>query len=124
MRGLLIRFVVIALALGATSYIVPGIHVGSIPALAAAALVLGVLNAIIRPIVLLLTLPINLVTLGLFTFVINAAMLKLTSVLMKNRGFAIDGYWPALIGAVVLAVISGLLNWLVKDAREKRRGDD
>jgi putative membrane protein len=124
MRGLLIRFVVSALALGATSYIVPGIHVGSVPALLVAALVLGILNAIIRPIVLLLTLPINLVTLGLFTFVINAGMLKLTSVLVKNRGFAIDGFWAALIGAIVLAIISGLLNWLVKDAREKRRQED
>jgi len=124
MKGLLIRFAVSALALGATSYIVPGIRVGSIPALLVAAFILGVLNAIIRPIVLLLTLPINLLTLGLFTFVINAGMLKLTGVLMAERGFAIDGFWPALIGAIVLSIISGLLNWLVKDAREKRRGDD
>lgn len=123
MTGLLIRFLVSALALGATAYVVPGIEVNSIPALLIAAIVLGILNAIIRPIVLLLTLPINLLTLGLFTFVINAAMLKLTSALIRDRGFAIDGFVPALLGAVVLAIISGLLNWLVKDAREKRDRD-
>jgi putative membrane protein len=122
MRGLLIRFLVSALALGATSYIVPGFHRGSVSDLLVAALILGVLNAIIRPILILLTLPINLLTLGLFTFVINAGMLKLTDYLVK--GFQIDGFIAALIGAVVLSIISALINWLVKDAREKRRHQD
>ena len=122
MSGLIVRFLVSALALGVTAHIVPGMHAQSIPALLVAALILGVLNAIIRPILFLLTLPINLLTLGLFTFVINAAMLKATSALVK--GFQIKGFWPAVLGAIVLAVVSGLLNWLVKDARERRRQED
>ncbi len=118
MLGLLIRFVVSALALGLTSRIVRGFHTEDLLGLVEAALVLGILNAIIRPLILLLTLPVNLLTLGLFTFVINAGMLGLTARLVP--GFRIDGIGPALLGAVVLAVISGLLNWLVKDARERK----
>jgi len=121
MTGLLIRFVVGALALGVTSYIVPGLHAENVPALLVAALILGLLNAVIRPVLILLTLPINLLTLGLFTFVINAAMLGATAGLVP--GFSIDGFGPALIGAIALSIISGMLNWLVKDAREKRRDD-
>jgi putative membrane protein len=122
MGGLIIRFVVSALALGVTTYLVPGMHSYSVPALLVAALILGILNAIIRPILFLLTLPINLLTLGLFTFIINAAMLKVTSLLVK--GFAIDNFVAAILGAVVLAIVSALLNWLVKDARERRREED
>jgi putative membrane protein len=121
MRGLFVRFLVSALALGLTSRVVHGIHADGVPPVLVAALILGVLNAIIRPILFLFTLPINLLTLGLFTFVINAVMLKVTSWIV--RGFHIEGFLPALIGAVVLAVVSGLLNWLVKDARERRRED-
>jgi len=119
MVGLILRFLVSVAALGATILIVPGIHVDNLRGLALAAFVLGILNAIIRPVLLLLTLPINLLTLGLFTFVINAALMILTAHLVKV--FHIDGVWPALLGAVVLAIVSGVLNWLVKDAREKSR---
>jgi putative membrane protein len=122
MGGLLVRFLVSAAALGATTYVVPGMGAESVPALLVAALILGVLNAIIRPVLFLLTLPINLLTLGLFTFVINAAMIKITSLLV--RGFVVEGFGPAVLGAVVLAIISALLNWLVKDARERRREDE
>ncbi len=119
--GLILRFLVSALALGLTSFIVPGIHRGTIGDLLLAALILGVLNAIIRPILILLTLPLNILTLGLFTFVINAIMLKVTDWIVPS--FQIDGFGPALLGAVVLAIISGLLNWLVKDARERSKKD-
>ena len=119
MRGLLLRFIVIALALAVTSQIVSGFELHGVGGLITAALVLGVLNAVIRPILIILTLPINLLTLGLFTFVINAGLLVLTAKLVKN--FDIHGFGPALIGAVVLAIVSALLNWLVKDAREARR---
>ena len=122
MGGLVIRFLVSALALGVTATIVPGMHWVSIGSLLVAAFILGVLNAIIRPILFLLTLPINLLTLGLFTFVINAAMLKVTSVLVK--GFQIRSFGTAVLGAVVLAIVSALLNWLVKDARERRKQED
>jgi putative membrane protein len=120
MIGLLIRFVVSALALGLTSRLVSGFHTEGLWGLVQAAFVLGVLNALIRPLILLLTLPVNLLTLGLFTFVINAGMLGLTTRLVPDGRFRIDGFKPALLGAVVLAVVSGLLNWLVKDARERK----
>lgn len=122
MTGLLIRFFVSAAALGVTAHIVPGMHAQSLTALLVAAFILGVLNAIIRPVLFLLTLPINLLTLGLFTFVINALMLKATSALVK--GFVIGGFWDAVLGAIVLAIVSALLNGLVKDARERRRQED
>jgi putative membrane protein len=120
MIGLLVRFVVSALALGLTSRLVHGFHTEGLWGLVQAAFILGLLNALIRPLILLLTLPVNLLTLGLFTFVINAAMLGLTARLVPDSRFRIDGIKPALMGAVVLAVVSGLLNWLVKDARERK----
>jgi putative membrane protein len=118
MRGLIVRFVLSALALGVTSQIVPGFDTEGIGAVLVAALILGVLNAIIRPVLILLTLPINLLTLGLFTFVINAAMLGITAAIVP--GFHITSFWAALLGAIVLSIISALLNWVVKDARESR----
>lgn len=119
MRGLILRFVVIVLALAVTSQIVPGFEARGLWGLLVAAFILGVLNAVIRPFLILLTLPINLLTLGLFTFVINAALLGLTAWLVRD--FDISGFGPALLGAVVLAIVSALLNWLVKDAREARQ---
>jgi putative membrane protein len=122
MRTLLLRFLVSALALYITGHLVHGFRWHGEGATLVAALILGVLNAIIRPILLLLTLPINLLTLGLFTFVINAIMLKATAGLMGDH-FNIHGFWPALLGAIIMAIVGGLLNWLVKDAWE-RRGED
>lgn len=78
-----------------------------------AAIVLGIINAVIRPIFMVLTLPVNVVTLGLFTFVINGLMLKLTS--MGVAGFEVSGFWAATLGALVLSVISTVLNWLIVD---------
>ncbi len=123
MFGFLIRFVVSAASLALTAYVISGIEiVGATSAdkaktVAIAAFLLGILNAIVRPILIFFTLPLNILTLGLFTFVINAALLALTSRLVS--GFHIEGFMPALIGAVVLAVVSSVLNWLVKDRSEK-----
>jgi len=114
MAGLAIRWVLNAFALWVVSVIVPGIHAETVFATFAAALVLGVLNALLRPILLLLTLPINLLTLGLFTFVVNALMLELTATIV--RGFAVEGFGSALIGALVLSVASFALNVFVSDA--------
>ena len=120
MFGLLVRFVVSALALGLTSRLVHGFHTVGLWGLVQAAFVLGILNALIRPFILLLALPVNILTLGMFTFVVNAGMLGLTAKLVPHERFMIDGIKPALLGAVVLAIISSLLNWLVKDARERK----
>ena len=113
MRGLVIRWILTAVALWLTSLIVKGIQVESVWALFVAAVVLGIFNALLRPLVLLLTLPINLVTLGLFTFVINGAMLKLTSEVV--RGFSVTGFWSAVFGAFLLSIISFALNLFISD---------
>lgn len=78
-----------------------------------AAIVFGVVNAIIRPILMLLTLPINVVTLGLFTLVINALMLWLTSWI--SAALTVDGFFTALLGALVIAVVSTVINWFLPD---------
>lgn len=114
MRGLIIRWVTTALALWLTSFIVKGIAIEGIGSLFFAAVVLGIFNAVLRPLVLLITFPINLVTLGLFTLVINGAMLKLTSEVV--RGFSVTGFWSAVIGALLLSAISFALNLFINDA--------
>lgn len=113
MPGLLIRWAISALALWLTSEVVSGISIDSALALFAAALVLGILNAVIRPVLVILTLPINLVTLGLFTLVINGTMLKLTAGLVS--GFRVAGFWPAVGGALLLSVFSFFLNLFISD---------
>ena len=114
MRGLLIRWITTAFALWLTSLIVGGIQVDGIMPLFFAAVVLGIFNALLRPLVLIITFPINLVTLGLFTFVINGLILKLTGDVV--RGFSVHGFWSAVIGAVLLSAISFALNLFVNDA--------
>ena len=107
MRGLWIRWLVLAFAIVIASYVVGGIQVdGFLSALLAAA-VLGILNAVVRPIVLILTLPITFLTLGLFFFVINAGMLKLASAVIP--GFHVFGFWPAVLGSLLIS----LVGWLV-----------
>lgn len=113
MAGLAIRWVLNAFALWMVSVVVSGIHAEGVLATFVAALVLGILNALVRPVVLLLTLPINLLTLGLFTFVVNALMLEMTASVV--RGFTVDGFGSALVGALVLSVVSFLLNVFVSD---------
>lgn len=98
MLRLLLRWVLSALAFVLIAYIVPGIHV-TWGAAIVAAIVAGVLNVLVRPILVLLTLPISVLTLGLFLLVINAAIFGLTALLVP--GFKVDGFVPALIGAVL-----------------------
>jgi putative membrane protein len=102
--GLLIRWIVNTLALFVVVNVVPNFRCESWVSLAIAAAVLGLLNAIVKPILFVLTLPITLVTLGLFLLVLNAIMLELTAFLVP--GFRIDGFFWAIIGALVLSVIS------------------
>jgi putative membrane protein len=113
MAGFFLRWALNALALWVVSSIVPGIHASGIFATLVAALVLGILNALVRPILLVLTLPLNLLTLGLFTFVINALMLELTGAIVK--GFTVDGFGSAILGALLLSLVSFALNVLVYD---------
>jgi putative membrane protein len=113
MPGILIRWLTTTAAIVATSYLLDGIQVsGFFPAIFAAAM-LGILNAFFRPIALLLTLPINILSLGLFTFIINALMLKMASGVIP--GFEVYGFWTAIFGSFLISVISWLLNAFISE---------
>jgi putative membrane protein len=109
---LLFNWVLSALAVWIVSHVVPGISVSGPLAALIAALAIGFINATVGLLLKVLTFPLTLLTLGLFWFVINAAMLKLASVLVP--GFEVRGFWAAFIGAIVLSLVSSLLHWLVK----------
>lgn len=111
MRGLLLRWVINAGGLLLVSWLFEGIRVAGLGWAFVAALFLGVFNALIRPLLLLITLPITVLTLGLFILVINALMLWLTGWLLA--GFEVHGFWTAVGGALVLSLISWLTNYLV-----------
>lgn len=111
MPTILVKWVINALALYITSYLVKGITVSGPAALFLAAALLGIINAVIRPILIILTLPINILTLGLFTFFINGLMLWLVSFLIK--GFIIQGFWAAFLGALVISLVSWLISWFI-----------
>ncbi|MBP1752164.1 MAG: conserved rane protein of unknown function [Geobacteraceae bacterium] len=112
MKGFLVRWVINTISLFAVVNIVPGISVNMWTTAIVAALVLGLLNAFLRPLILLLTLPVNLITLGLFTLLVNGFMFYLASFLVK--GFMIAGFWYAFLGALVFSIISSLLSLLIK----------
>ena len=111
MPGFLIRLFVTALALGIASAIVPGLTITGFWTLLGAAFLLGLVNAVIRPILIILTLPITLLTLGLFLWVINAAMLSLVAAMMD--GFAISGFFSALLASLVVSLVSWMASWYV-----------
>ena len=111
--GFLIRLFLNALALLIVSTVIPGIEVrGVLPALSAA-FFLGVINAVVRPVIMILTLPLTIITLGLFIPLLNAALLKLVSLMI--RGFEVHGFWSAVFGAILLSLVSGLLNLFIND---------
>ena len=111
MTGMLIRFAFAAGGLWGASQLIPGISVDGVGSLLAAALILGVINAILRPVLILLTLPITIVTLGLFLLVINALIIMIAGAWVK--GFVVDGFWWALIFSILLSVISSILEKIV-----------
>jgi putative membrane protein len=114
--GFLARLFITAFALWAATQLVPGIHVSGVFGLLLAALLFGLVNAFVRPALVLLSLPLTLVTLGLFLLVVNAAMLGLTALL--HPGFRVDGFWPAFWGAVVVSVVSWAATRLFGGERE------
>jgi putative membrane protein len=115
----LIRLLVNAAALWVATQLVPGVtYVGGPLPFLAVALVFGVINAILRPVLKILTLPIIILTLGIFALVINGLMLLLTSSLSEalGLGFHVRGFWPAFWGALVVSVVSTVLSLLIRDA--------
>lgn len=107
----LLRWIITALTLVLLTKIIAGFSVDNFYAAFIAALVIGLLNAIVRPVLLVLTLPVTIVTLGLFTFVINALLIWLTSTVVK--GFDVAGFWPALLAALVLWAVGTITNWII-----------
>lgn len=111
MPGFLIRTLIVALGLALASEIVPGLRIEGGLTLLLAALLLGVANAFVRPILIVLTLPITVITLGLFLLVINAAMLALVASLLK--GFTIAGFGAALLGSIVVSITGWIASWFI-----------
>lgn len=111
--GFVLRVVVNAVAIYFIAAIVPGIEITGFLTALGAGLVLGLVNAVVRPILILLTLPVTVVTLGLFLLVLNGLCLWLTSLVVE--GFEVHGFWPAVFGALLVSLVSGLLTAFVSD---------
>ena len=113
MTGIIVRIVVVALGLWLASEILPGLQFSGPGSLFAAALLLGIVNAIVRPIAIVLTLPLTLITLGLFLLVINAGMVGLVALLLE--GFRISGFWTALGASLIVSIVSWAASGLLND---------
>ncbi len=111
MMTFLVRLCISAISLGLAAHLIPGIYVRDWTTLFLAAFLLGLVNAVVKPVLVLLTLPITLVTMGLFLFILNAAMLGLVAWLLP--GFAIAGLWSALLGWLVMALVGAVLTRLI-----------
>lgn len=111
MTGIILRTLVVALGLWLAAVLVPGIEIRGVWTVLGSALLLGIVNAVVRPLAILITLPVTVLTLGLFLLVINAAMLGLVAWAFDN--FYIAGFWPALLGAVVISITGWLASWFI-----------
>jgi putative membrane protein len=111
MPGFWLRLLVIACGLMVAAWLLDGITFSGALSLFFAALVLGVVNAIVRPIMLLLTLPITVLTLGLFLLILNGAMLQLAAVFVP--GFVVSGFWTAVFGAIIVSLTGMVANWFI-----------
>ena len=114
MQAFLVRLLVNALGLWLASAIVPGISIVGTGTLILAALLMGVVNALVKPVAFLLTLPITIVTLGIFLLVLNAAMFALVAWMLP--GFSVSGFWAALLGWLIVTVVS----WVAASFKERR----
>jgi putative membrane protein len=115
MTHLLVHWLALTVAILVSAYLIEGIRVADFFSALCAAALLGIFNAVLRPVFLILTLPVNILSLGLFTFVINAVLLKMVSGLI--RGFDVYGFGPALIGSLVISLVSGLLSVALRERR-------
>jgi putative membrane protein len=114
MARFVLHWLIIAVALGAAARLVPGIQIASGPVLVVSALVLGLVNAIVRPVLVVLTLPLTVLTLGVFYFVVNAAAFGLAAALVP--GFTVASLGSAILGSTVVALVSWLIGGLVRAA--------
>lgn len=114
--SILISILVNTLAVLVTSYILPGIHIASFWTAVFVAIVLGIVNAILRPIIFILTLPINILTLGLFSFVIMGALVYLVSAIVP--GFTVDNFWWAILFALLVALVNWVFSSIFRKTKE------
>lgn len=112
MPSFLLRWITTALAIGVAAQVLPGIRVDSVWAAVVAALLLGLVNATLRPILLLLTLPLTVGTLGLFALLVNGAMLALVASVV--RGVHVAGFGSAVLGALLISLVGGFLSWALR----------
>jgi putative membrane protein len=111
MKGVLLRTMIIMLGLAMASAIVPGVDILGTGSLIFAAILLALVNAIVRPIAFVLTLPLTIVTMGLFIFVLNAAMFGLVASMLQN--FHVAGFWSAIFGSVIVSITSTVATWYI-----------
>jgi len=115
--GLIVRVIINAIALLLVEHFVQGVHVSSVTAALVSALILGIVNALLKPILFILSLPLEILTLGLFTLVINAALFYLVAKL--GIGLAVDNFGAAFIGALLLSIVSFILSAFVRTSTSK-----
>lgn len=111
MQGILLRTLITILGLLLASTIVPGVRIDGALTFILAAVLLGLVNAFVRPVAFLLTLPVTIVTLGLFLLVLNAAMFGLVAAILD--GFVVTGFWAAVFGALIVSVTSTVASWCI-----------
>jgi putative membrane protein len=111
MLGIVLRTLITGLGIWLATYLVPGVSAASTAALIWAAIALGLINAFVRPVLLLLTLPFTVLTLGLFLLILNAAMLNLAGWFVE--GFEVVGFWNSVFGAIVVSLVSGLCSHFI-----------
>lgn len=111
MKGVLLRTMIILLGLAVASAILPGVNIVGTGSLIFAAILLGIVNAIVRPIAFVLTLPLTIVTMGLFIFVLNAAMFGLVASMLSN--FQVAGFWSAVFGSIIVSITSTVASWYI-----------
>jgi putative membrane protein len=113
MKGIFIRWLILTGAIIIASYLLDGIRVSSFLSAFFAAAILGILNAFFRPVLFILTLPLNILTLGLFTFVINAVLLKMATGVVS--GFEVHGFWTAVFGSLLISLVSWILTSFINE---------
>ena len=111
MQGILLRTLIAMLGLFLASRIVPGVSIAGTGTFVLAALLLGLVNALVRPIAFLMTLPLTIITLGLFLLVLNAAMFGLVAAFLDD--FSVSGFWAAVFGAIVVSISSTIASWFI-----------
>ena len=113
---LFLRWLLFALAIMFVAWVVPGIEVAGFWSAVLVTIIMALINIFIKPLILFITLPINILTLGIFTFVINALLFMLAGYVVP--GFEIEGFWAALLGSIILSILGVMINMLVKGKYE------